>query len=624
MGGGDLSSGKENTSEPLISTDVDRLIVTISEKGKITLTELEKIVRIDKRSMQKWIGVLEEEGYIKIEYRLGATYVIWTGNTEKVEPQMTDEKETATFEVTKQEATTPNEIANLEEKEDEREIIINIEDMDEGKEEFEKHSEYKMQADGSSLNVTTAAGSTTSDQKIEKTQAQETQSEAVEIPPKQSEELKEPALEIPLIDQEETKIQEELETTQNVKEEESTPEQKKLMSPETRELIASYITQINQEKGVISDLKRQRERIFREKFLSLEEKMEADIAAITEMIIDKQTRIADLRTHTLELPSKVSEIEELYGEIKRVKKETKDLLGDIKANAKSTFAEIDQTKEEIEGKVEELDKTLGASQERLEKIQRIENLARSKLESLEQTSTEIEGQLEDLSKTLKSIDQEMNAIKSVRASVADQAGEVEDMIKTQNSSLEALKSEFAGVNKFETSIKNYIENFEKKVSQIDSYVAKSEDELANLREAAETHYLKKYVGALEQMTDSYQGELEEVVQKEKEIEQRIGESKQKVMGLIKDSQEMIKKLRDTEGKPTLEFSSARERVAARVQKIKSGIESETIDAQESSEDSNSPASAVSSSSASTRIGRFELKGPLSKGKKENPKKGSKK
>ena len=65
--------------DALISTDVDKLIRAISAKGKADIQTLHKETGIDKKMIDKWVRVLEDEGYVKLEYRFMNTLVTWMG-----------------------------------------------------------------------------------------------------------------------------------------------------------------------------------------------------------------------------------------------------------------------------------------------------------------------------------------------------------------------------------------------------------------------------------------------------------------------------------------------------------------------------------------------------------------
>ncbi len=63
--------------ELLISTGVDSLIKLIEERKKIELNMAAKLVGIPASTIEDWAHVLEDEGIIKIEYRLGEINLIW-------------------------------------------------------------------------------------------------------------------------------------------------------------------------------------------------------------------------------------------------------------------------------------------------------------------------------------------------------------------------------------------------------------------------------------------------------------------------------------------------------------------------------------------------------------------
>lgn len=63
--------------ELLISTGVDSLIKLIEERKRIELNMASKLLGIPASTIEDWAHVLEEEGVIKIEYRLGEVSLVW-------------------------------------------------------------------------------------------------------------------------------------------------------------------------------------------------------------------------------------------------------------------------------------------------------------------------------------------------------------------------------------------------------------------------------------------------------------------------------------------------------------------------------------------------------------------
>lgn len=83
---------KLSLDDALISTDIDKLIRFISEKQKTTLKDVESGTGVERRTIEKWIKVLEDEGYLDIDYKLTSTYLIWKGMPLDVSAQASTQK----------------------------------------------------------------------------------------------------------------------------------------------------------------------------------------------------------------------------------------------------------------------------------------------------------------------------------------------------------------------------------------------------------------------------------------------------------------------------------------------------------------------------------------------------
>jgi chromosome segregation ATPase len=92
--------------ELLITTGVDALVRLVKEKERIELTEAAAVLNIPETTIEEWGGTLEEEGIIRIEYRLTKIYLVWVAPTEQ---QVAAEKE----EFYKKRGVVQDEIAAL-------------------------------------------------------------------------------------------------------------------------------------------------------------------------------------------------------------------------------------------------------------------------------------------------------------------------------------------------------------------------------------------------------------------------------------------------------------------------------------------------------------------------------
>lgn len=67
--------------ELLITTGVDALVKLVKQKGKIELEEAAKSLNIAPDTLEDWARVLEEEGIVKVEYKLTKIYLVWVQPT---------------------------------------------------------------------------------------------------------------------------------------------------------------------------------------------------------------------------------------------------------------------------------------------------------------------------------------------------------------------------------------------------------------------------------------------------------------------------------------------------------------------------------------------------------------
>ncbi len=76
--------------ELLITTGVDALVRLIKEKQRIELEDASSILNIPQETIEDWARVLEEEGILRIEYRLTRIFLVWVRPTEE---EIAQEKE---------------------------------------------------------------------------------------------------------------------------------------------------------------------------------------------------------------------------------------------------------------------------------------------------------------------------------------------------------------------------------------------------------------------------------------------------------------------------------------------------------------------------------------------------
>ncbi len=69
--------------ELLITTGVDALVRLVKEKQRVEIENISLTLNIPQQTIEEWARVLEEEGILRIEYRLTKVYLVWVKPTEE-------------------------------------------------------------------------------------------------------------------------------------------------------------------------------------------------------------------------------------------------------------------------------------------------------------------------------------------------------------------------------------------------------------------------------------------------------------------------------------------------------------------------------------------------------------
>jgi hypothetical protein len=366
--------------ESLIITEVDRLITTISEAKRITLEELQQVCKIDKKSTDKWVRVLEDEGYVNIEYKLGATYIVWKSNETEENTSIVSEKES-------------EEVREIEEKVDS--VVVEIPKQEEadqsnGEETLAQPIEEEV--------ALTKIDTKEDDYKVKTSFEEKENEEKVVEKPQKTEEIAQKIVAKEVADVEEEEIK------------------SPTLENEARDTIAHFIKEINQEKELISKYKLEKQALHQEKIINLERKVESDLGAITELILEKQGRIAKIKESIAKVPNKIDQIQEVHEQIIKAKEESQKALNRLKNQNDIILDEIEENKNEMEAKLNEIEAKAEDARERLSKINGADRETLLSINALEERAAEIEKITKRLSDNLSEIKEEVQKAKENRFS----------------------------------------------------------------------------------------------------------------------------------------------------------------------------------------------------------------
>ena len=568
-----------------ISTDIDHLIRTIADRRRIPLKELQKECNIDKKNLDKWMGVLEEEGYIIIQYGLSGTFVIWRGEEEVEKDVVQEPKYDEEYEHVEEPVTFSNEMPmediteepeppvapeppapSEEEPTVEEEPVV--EDVEEAEPEDLLNAYLEKKRSGEETDLKSNI--------LEDLQEEPEKPEPPEAPsePEEPDDETDHGIDF-------SKIGEDVE--------EPVPHTirptRESQAADIKELMSSYMKEINREKAQINELKKEKEALLRDTIAPLEGRMQAEIVALTEKIIEKRSRIAELKEHVLELPDKIDEVENLQEGLDRLKEESARALTRTRDKAESYLSNIERSREEIKQRVTDVHSSIEEQTERLDGLEKTSEKLAQQSEKIKISVDAARKQVDQINSAMQDLNSELAALEESKAEIDEMKDAIRDTIGSHGEELEELDAEVEEIGKVEQWVNEYIRDYETKISQIESYVEKSDEELSDLRESAESLYLQKYLGELENMTEAYEAGIEEAVEKERDLDTRIVESKDRIAALVKESREMMKTLRGESDEDGDNYAAILSKIKRKTAKVKKVVEEKSNERKKLTEDS---------------------------------------
>ncbi|MDO8553226.1 MAG: hypothetical protein Q7S22_00325 [Candidatus Micrarchaeota archaeon] len=541
--------------DALISTDVDRLIRIISSKRTLDISELQKSTGIERRTMDKWLKVLEDEGYVKMDYRITNTYIMWLGYGKTEE-----DSEIVDAEPVDKDTYATNTIVTTQPPELKSEIVPTLPSSNETFKQNEPTTpEIKDKQDMEEIKEHIIEEIKNDEEVITDDQVNESELPTAE-PISEPQVMQKP--EIKILDKYERK------------------EEKTKM----RNMVSSYLEEIGRQKTEIANLKQKKEIIYTNRYADIESRVEAELATVTERILEKENRILELKERVLELPDKVEELEKMHEAITKVEADGKEVIKRTRNKVENLITELNEAENYVRSHVEETRGTIEAQNKKLDDISNIEQALDTRMEKIKETLNITSEKLQEMTATMQGMFGELQDASRMKTEVAEIANNLRGSMDQREEELVSLEDELSDIRKVEEWVKEYLKDYEQKIDEVEEYIRGSDEEMNKLREASEKEYIKKYVRELQDLTNIYEQEMDGAARDEKDIERKIIESKRRLEELVGESKDMLSKLMK-ETSDVEDFSSVNLRARNKIANIRGIINEKEKERDRLSEDS---------------------------------------
>lgn len=556
----------------LIATDIDKMIDILSTKKDVEVGKLSKELGMNRREVEKWLHVLEEEGVVDLANRMGSLYAIWIMDAPQDSPPQ--RKKSAPSPAPRLEARETEELpagielaeeigamrsvsprplparkskslfsdifpANKRKKSAKRKPAPKI-GLEGGPEEAgRKPISRAPRSSGSRLPPGAGAAAPLMQELVEEF-GNNGDGEAGEGPAPPAPRAKA----APPVSEYSPGIRPEPEARMKKKLEKS--EFLKLPRRQTgklRDRLEDYLKLIRESKGELRSLESEKERIHREGFVSLEKDFEANLESLEYALLEKEKRILEAKERFSSLPEQIEHLGEIQESFDNIGSDARSLLSKTKEDLDSGWNRLQDVGEELS---EELSK---GEEEALHDRSRMMGL-RDMLHSINHAEAQLRETLEasraavgDMEEKIRKVEDSLETLSESKSMLSERIDRIRSTLEQRMVSLDDLRGEMENIEKVESWFKEYSKDYEAKIGELQDYVQQSEEELEHVKKAAELEYVKRYLTELDGAEEKYRESLGALEMEEASIDEKIAEARDRIKQLMRESSELMSKYR---------------------------------------------------------------------------------
>ncbi len=537
----------------LIATDIDKLIEILSTKKEVEVGKLSRDLKMNRKEVEKWLHILEEEGVITLVHRMGSLHALWTMK-EKPEPaRKAAPQKAAPIPSRAILSSKPQEIPRhapkpkVEEEEEEAPVDLELEHLRPISADRKSLFSSIMPSSKSKRPATSAAPSPKREQRLTVEETTHVYSTPSYMPPQEPAE----------------------------------PMKRKLEKSEFLDLPAAqtgklkgrldeYLTLIKSSKEELKGLDGEKERMHREGYLSLEKEFEASLENLEYALLEKEKRIIEARERISTLPGKIGEIDQMQETFSKTDSEARALLSKTKSSIDKNWKALSEVSSELSGELAKGEQEIMRDRNRMVQMRDMLQSIEHHEAELNETLTTARAALEDMEAKVRQVEESVQEAGDSKNLAAERVDHIQSSLERRMGQLEQLRAELERVEKVEQWFRQYSEDYSAKMDELQSYVSESQGDLEKIKKAAEIEYVNKYLSELDKIEGGYREKLGSLEYEEASIDEKLSEVRNRIKSLMHESAELMSKYRQmgAEGEQFNEMvSSAREGSRAQRQMV---------------------------------------------------------
>ncbi|MCP4646654.1 MAG: hypothetical protein GY852_02820 [bacterium] len=505
----------------LIATDIDKLIDILSTKKEVEVGKLSKELRMNRKEVEKWLHILEEEGVVNLVHRMGSLHASWVMDNvpaprkPKYSKPKKEEPEEIELQVTEEAPADLGEqigqIAPLRPKQ--KSIFSGILGKKKSRKTTKKIRAPRLTLDEEDAQVV-----------VDETPAPRPSTKVEALPP------------MAVVTEPSKPMKKKLEKSKYLN---LHPRQ----TGQLRERLDDYLHLIREGKEEIKTLESEKERVHREGFLSLEKEFEATLDNLEYALLEKEKRILEAKERMATLPEKIEEIDQMQEALKKFDTEAGAVLSKTKKGLDDGWSNLREASEELNDELGKGEDEVMRDRSRMMQL-------RDMLQSMNHTESQLKetleagrAALEDMEEKVSTVEESLDDLVDSRAIISERVEHIQSTLERRMHSLEDLRGELEKIEKIEEWFKNYSDDYQGKMDEIQEYVHQSEDELERIKKAAELDYVRKYLKELDVAEGKYRENLGALEMEDSGIDEKITDVRDRIKQLMRESSELMSNYR---------------------------------------------------------------------------------
>jgi ABC-type transporter Mla subunit MlaD len=302
--------------------------------------------------------------------------------------------------------------------------------------------------------------------------------------------------------------------------------------------LTSHLAAISEQMDKIGKLKLEKEKLLREVYSPLEQKLESEIDVISSRIMERERIILKLREAVAALPDKAASLEAGYSKMRKLGQQAQEQYDQTDTLLEESLSGLADAKEKLGEEAEQVRQQITSQQVRVEELEKGMKSVAVQKDALVAAVDSAHELIMQESAMLRKAQGAVEKLSELQTGINGEVKGLQRNMAGQNRILEEMEKQLTTLAEIERWVDENRKEYAGMISQVEDYAGEADREYLSLREEVEANFVRRYLRELRVSTDNYQFEIEHAQEREAGIDERIAKSKEKLGSMIAEGKKI--------------------------------------------------------------------------------------